>query len=70
MPSLLRTRTRAVTADDYEFLAAQVPGVARARCVTPNMAVPGQTYPGSLRALNVPAGRSRWRCCRACRSTT
>lgn len=57
VPSLLRTRTRAVTADDYEFLAAQVPGVARARCVTPNMAVPGQTYPGSLRALNVPAGQ-------------
>ncbi|GGR56115.1 putative baseplate assembly protein [Deinococcus seoulensis] len=57
VPTLLHTRTRAVTADDYEHLAAQVPGVARARCVTPNMAAPGQTYPGQLRALNVPPGQ-------------
>src|SRR5262249_42950680 len=28
-PQALRTRTRAVTADDYEYLARQVPGVAR-----------------------------------------
>jgi predicted phage baseplate assembly protein len=32
-PQVLRTRTRAVTADDYEYLAQQVEGVARARCV-------------------------------------
>ncbi|MBZ9713605.1 putative baseplate assembly protein [Deinococcus multiflagellatus] len=57
VPYLLRLRNRAVTADDYELLAAQVPGVARARCVTPNMAVPGQTYPGQIRALTVPAGQ-------------
>ncbi|WP_119674583.1 putative baseplate assembly protein [Deinococcus sp. RM] len=57
VPHLLRTRTRAVTADDYELLAAQVPGVARARCVTPNMHAPGQTYPGQIRALHVPPGQ-------------
>ncbi|UBV44951.1 putative baseplate assembly protein (plasmid) [Deinococcus taeanensis] len=57
VPQLLRTRTRAVTADDYEHLAAQVSGVARARCITPNMAAPGQTYPGQIRALTVPPGQ-------------
>jgi predicted phage baseplate assembly protein len=39
-PQTLRTRTRAVTADDYEYLASQVAGVARVRCVTPG-AQPG-----------------------------
>lgn len=34
-PHALRTRTRAVTADDYEYLTRQVPGVARACCLTP-----------------------------------
>jgi predicted phage baseplate assembly protein len=34
-PQMLRTRTRAVTADDFEVLARQVTGVERARCVAP-----------------------------------
>jgi predicted phage baseplate assembly protein len=34
-PQTLRTRWRAVTADDYEQLSRQVPGVARARCLAP-----------------------------------
>jgi predicted phage baseplate assembly protein len=34
-PQTLRTRTRAVTADDFEVLARQVTGVERARCVAP-----------------------------------
>ena len=34
-PQLLRTRTRAVTADDFEVLGCQVPGVARAHCIAP-----------------------------------
>jgi predicted phage baseplate assembly protein len=37
---MLRTRTRAVTADDFEYLASQVPGVARACCLAPG-AQPG-----------------------------
>jgi predicted phage baseplate assembly protein len=39
-PQTLRTRTRAVTADDFETLARQVPGVERARCLAPG-AQPG-----------------------------
>jgi predicted phage baseplate assembly protein len=39
-PQKLRTRTRAVTADDFETLAQQVPGVERARCLVPG-AQPG-----------------------------
>jgi predicted phage baseplate assembly protein len=35
VPQKLRTRNRAVTADDYEVLASQVPGVARAHCLAP-----------------------------------
>nr|BFD94108.1 putative baseplate assembly protein [Kitasatospora sp. Xyl93] len=34
-PLLLRTRDRAITAEDYEFLARKVPGVAIARCLAP-----------------------------------
>ncbi|MFI0218843.1 baseplate J/gp47 family protein [Streptomyces lydicus] len=36
-PRLLRTRDRAITAEDYEFLARQVPGVAIARCLAPRV---------------------------------
>ena len=56
-PQFLRTRTRAVTADDYEFLACQVDGVARARCVAPG-AQPGGSdgpQPGQVSLLIVPA---------------
>jgi predicted phage baseplate assembly protein len=41
-PQTLRTRTRAVTADDFEYLASELPGVARARCLGPG-AHPGGT---------------------------
>lgn len=34
-PQVLRTRTRAVTKDDYEFLASEVSGVERALCLAP-----------------------------------
>ena len=34
-PSKLRTRTRAVTADDFEYFTIQVPGVARCCCLAP-----------------------------------
>ncbi|WP_051517444.1 putative baseplate assembly protein, partial [Deinococcus phoenicis] len=59
VPHVLRTRTRAVTADDYEFLARQVEGVARARCITPNLAgAAGEgAYPGQIRALDVQPGQ-------------
>ncbi|MFF5499154.1 baseplate J/gp47 family protein [Streptomyces aquilus] len=36
-PQLLRTRDRAITAEDYEFLARQVPGVATVRCLAPRI---------------------------------
>jgi predicted phage baseplate assembly protein len=48
-PLLLRTRDRAVTVDDYEYLAREAaPDVARVRCVP----VPDQ--PGAVRILVVP----------------
>ena len=46
----LRSRTRAVTAEDFEFHARQVPGIARARCLTPE-AQPGGA--GSIQAGQV-----------------
>ncbi len=59
VPHVLRTRTRAVTADDYEFLAAQVEGVARSRCITPNLAggAAEMFFPGQIRALDVQPGQ-------------
>jgi predicted phage baseplate assembly protein len=48
-PLLLRTRDRAVTVDDYEYLAREAaPDTARVRCVP----VPGD--PGAVRLLVVP----------------
>ncbi len=49
-PQTLRTRTRAVTADDFETLARQVPGVERARCLGAGAqpGVPGQPNPGEV----------------------
>ncbi len=55
-PQMLRTRTRAVTADDYEYLASQVPGVARARCLAPG-AQPGDRSdprPGQVFVITLP----------------
>lgn len=55
-PQTLRTRTRAVTADDYEYLARQVPGVARASCLAPGAqpAAPTDPRPGQIFVLVVP----------------
>lgn len=55
-PQTLRTRSRAVTADDYEYLAGQVPGVARAVALTPG-AQPGEPNdpkPGQVFVLVIP----------------
>jgi predicted phage baseplate assembly protein len=52
----LRSRTRAVTAEDFEFHACQVPGVARARCLTPG-AQPGEAaaiQPGQVFVIILP----------------
>ncbi len=54
-PKLLRARSRAVTIDDFEFLAMQAtPEVARARCIPPS---PDQVSAGNAvsRVLIVPA---------------
>ena len=55
-PQSLRTRTRAVTADDFEFLSRQVPGVERAFCLTPK-AQPtrdGDVRPGDVVVAVLP----------------
>jgi predicted phage baseplate assembly protein len=52
-PILLRTRSRAVTAEDYEAIALEAaPELARVECVT---AGEGEVAAGSLRVLVVPA---------------
>ena len=59
--AMLRQRERAVTAEDYEFLAARASsGVARARCVQPHAihsagANGERIPPGVVRVLLVPA---------------
>ncbi len=55
-PQKLRSRARAVTADDYEQLAMEVPGVARAHCLVPG-AQPGRPQdprPGHVVLLVLP----------------
>ncbi|WP_112242939.1 putative baseplate assembly protein [Kribbella monticola] len=56
-PILLRTRTRAVTAEDYEALAREaVPEAARIRCITAD----GEQVPaGTVKVLVVPAAAQR-----------
>lgn len=55
-PQRLRTRTRAVTADDFETLAMQVPGVERAHCMAPlsQPGAPGQPRPGEVVVAILP----------------
>src|SRR5258707_15386393 len=55
-PQMLRTRTRAVTAEDYEYLALQVPGVARATCLPPGASPsrPNDNPPGQRVLLGLP----------------
>lgn len=55
-PQMLRTRTRAVTADDFEYLAARVSGVARAVCLTPGAqpGASGEPEPGQAVVVVLP----------------
>jgi predicted phage baseplate assembly protein len=55
-PRKLRTRTRAVTADDHEHLAREVSGVARARCLAPGAqpGAPGDPRPGQVFVIVLP----------------
>ena len=60
-PQFVKARTRAVTADDFEYLALQVSSqVARARCTYPGAADDGQKPPpGVVRLLLVPTVEER-----------
>jgi predicted phage baseplate assembly protein len=54
-PRQLRTRTRAVTADDYEYLSTLVPGVARACSLAPGAQPdPSSPQPGRVAVLLLP----------------
>lgn len=59
-PLLLRTRSRAVTAEDFEVLTREVaPDIARVRCL---VAGEGDVTPGTVKVLVVPsAARDRGR---------
>jgi predicted phage baseplate assembly protein len=54
-PALLRTRHRAVTADDYEFLAQQIEGVGRVRCLQPQPDAPEPIPPNTVMLLVIPS---------------
>lgn len=54
-PSLLRTRHRAVTAEDFEHLAREVEGVGRVRCLQPRPDAPDSPPPGTVELLVIPA---------------
>jgi predicted phage baseplate assembly protein len=55
-PAILRNHTRAVTADDFEYLAVQASQhVARAKCLAAGRSADGRTIPpGVVRVLLVP----------------
>jgi predicted phage baseplate assembly protein len=57
VPRILRANTRAVTAEDYEYLAKEAaPEVARAKCATPGDGAGEKSPPpGVVRLLLVPA---------------
>jgi predicted phage baseplate assembly protein len=56
VPSLLRSRERAVTEDDYEFLAKQaLPAtIGRVKCLEPRPAEAGRVTPGQVFVLVIP----------------
>ncbi|MBA3470124.1 MAG: putative baseplate assembly protein [Herpetosiphonaceae bacterium] len=56
-PQTLRTRFRAVTAEDYQFLALEASaGIARAHCLQPRSADdPEGLAPGTLQVLLIPS---------------
>ena len=53
-PALLRTRHRAVTAEDYEYLARDVEGIGRVRCLQPRPGDPEAPAPGTVVLLVIP----------------
>jgi predicted phage baseplate assembly protein len=55
-PRILRANTRAVTNEDFEYLALEAsPRIARARCISPgDTADPQSPPPGAVRLLLVP----------------
>lgn len=54
-PQVLRTRCRAVTADDFQTLARQAANIARANTIPlANPAFPGVSVPGSITVVVVP----------------
>ena len=54
-PALLRTRYRAVTADDFEYLARDVEGVGRVRCLQPSPDDPSAPPPNTVQLMVIPA---------------
>lgn len=54
-PALLRTRFRAVTADDYEYLAQGIEGVGRVRCLQPRPDEPDAPPPNTVVLLVIPS---------------
>ena len=57
VPQVLRSNTRAVTSEDFEYLAVQAsPGIARAKAVTAgNNLDKENVQPGSVRVILIPA---------------
>ncbi len=57
VPQILRTNTRAVTNEDFEYLAVHAsPKIARAKCISPgNSSDKDSPAPGSVRVLLIPA---------------
>ncbi|MBK8988443.1 MAG: putative baseplate assembly protein [Chloroflexi bacterium] len=55
-PKLLRSRGRAVTEDDFEFLARQAlpAAIGRVRCLQPRPSAAGRVAPGQVYVLVVP----------------
>ena len=55
-PALLRTRDRALTEDDYEFLTRQAMPVAigRVKCLQPRAETGGRVIPGQVYVLVIP----------------
>jgi predicted phage baseplate assembly protein len=54
-PQALKNKCRAVTAEDFEALAQDVPGVRRARALPlTHPAFPGQSVPGAVSVIIVP----------------
>jgi predicted phage baseplate assembly protein len=53
-PARLRTRYRAVTADDFEYLAQEVEGIGRVRCLQPLADDASALKPGTVALLVIP----------------